>query len=128
MPDLASSSSSVVDLGPPRWKKIVVIGGGITAVAVVAAVALKLIFTVPGGAACDHLDELPGGDQVVQRLENYVESHVVEAGLVREQRHEVSGCRAALSALDQTMTHGRFTRMTECIEKAKTAADASRCI
>jgi hypothetical protein len=126
MTDLASSST--VDLGPSRTKKIIIIGSGVALVGVVAAIALKLIFTQPGSAACDRLEELPDGDRVVRRLENYVESHVVEANLVGTERHKVSGCRAALSALDQTMTHGQFTRMTDCIANAKTSADASRCI
>ena len=126
MPDLASSST--VDLGPSRTKKIIFIGGGVALVGVVAAIALKLMFTQPGAAACDHLEAMPDGAQVVRRLENYVASHVVEQHLVGTERHEVSGCRAAIHALDQTMGHGPFTRMTSCIEKAKTAAEASRCI
>ena len=126
MTDLASSSA--VDLGPSRAKKIIVIGGGVALVGVVAAIALKLIFTQPGAAACDNLEQLPDGDQVVRKLENYVASHVVEQRLVGTERHEVSGCRAAIHALDQTMGHGPFTRMTDCIAKAKTAAAASRCI
>jgi hypothetical protein len=126
MPDLAASSS--VDLGPSRAKKIIFIGGGVALVAVVAGIALKLIFTQPGSAACDRLDELPNGDQVVRRLENHVASHVVRQNLVDSERYEVSGCRAAMHALNETMMYSQFKKMTDCIEKAKTAADASRCI
>ena len=125
MPDPASSA---VDLGPSRAKKFVFIGLGLALVGVVAFIALKLVFTVPGSAACDRLEELPDGDRVVRRLENYVESNVVEQNLVGAERHKVSGCPAALRALNQVMTHGQFTRMTDCIAKAKTANDASRCI
>lgn len=126
MPDAAASSA--VDLGPSRAKKIIFIGGGVALVGVVAVIALKLIFTQPGAAACDNLEQLPDGDRVVRQLENYVASHVVEEHLVGTERHEVSGCRAAIQALDATMGHGPFTRMTDCLAKAKTADAASRCI
>lgn len=127
-PVSGSAPSSFVDLGPSRTKRFVFIGIGVAALGVVAVIVLKLLLTVPGAAACEHLATLEDGDRVVQQLERYVESHVVELHLVSKEHLQVSSCHEAIAALDQVLGHRTFTRITDCLAQAKTAATASRCL
>lgn len=88
--------------------------------------------------ATEHLAELrktdTRADQVIDRLERYVETHVVEQKLVDGyKRVEVHGatpderCASAIEKLDQAMGHGPFTRLVDCIATAKTARSAALC-
>ena len=136
MQDLASVST--VDVRGSRVKRVVFAVVLAAVVAAAGVIAYTLLTAEPGAKACDHLAELretdPRADQVIDRLERYVETHVVEQKLVDGQRRvEVSGstpderCRSAIDKLDQAMGHGPFTRLVECIASAKTARSAAMC-
>lgn len=54
--------------------------------------------------------------------------------LTKAERARVMGdsakerCESALDMLDDTLPHGQFMRLIECIAEAKTARSAARCI
>jgi hypothetical protein len=133
MHDPAIHSSSF-DLAPRGSRRLLLWAGAVAGVAVLAIAAFvvfKLVLAQPGAAACDHFESLAAKDpdraDIVRAIELRVESKVVRYNAVGTERVKVSGCRDALATLDKAMPHGQFTRLTDCIEKAKTAATAAAC-
>ncbi|HEY5928322.1 MAG TPA: hypothetical protein VIV11_41825 [Kofleriaceae bacterium] len=132
------SSVSNVDLRASRTKRFIFAGVLVALFAVGGIVVFKLATAEPGAEACEHLAELaktdPLADQVVDKLERFVESSVATKNIVKGQTPvEVSGttpddrCRSAIDYLDKAMGHGPFTRMVDCIASAKTARAAAQC-
>lgn len=129
-----TSVSSSHDLQPRGARRIVVwlaAAAGLAALGAGAFIVIRLATATPGGAACEHFDALvakdPNGAEIVRHVERAVESSVVRYGAVGTERVKISGCRDALATLDKALPHGQFTRVTDCIESARTARSAARC-
>ena len=88
----------------------------------------SLVTTSPGGAACDHLEDI-SAERTIKKLERYVSSRVARVKLVDGyERVEVTGCSQAMSALSDAMSHKQLTKLTGCLEAATTDAQAARCL
>ena len=102
---------------------IVFVGAVITA----GLVVFTLVTNSPGGAACDHLDDL-GAEKTVKQLERYVSRSVVRMKLTDGyEKVEVTGCSQSMSTLSKTMSHKQFTKLTDCIVAAQTERAAAAC-
>jgi hypothetical protein len=88
-------------------------------VALVAAIVLKLVLTPPASPLCDHLQELSGGEKVVERLHRYLGSR---------GRAVPESCREIVKAVDHEMEDIQFSRLTECLMKAATADAGVECV
>ena len=51
---------------PAKWLAYGMVG--FTVVAIVAAIVLKIVLTPSASPLCDHLQDLSGGEKVVERL------------------------------------------------------------
>ena len=130
MPSDAVELEPSLSLSSPRRKiwRALIATVFLGAVAAAGIVVFVLVTSSPGEAACDHLDDIHA-ERTVKRLERFVSARVMRMKAVSGyERVEVSGCPAAMSALDDAMSFKNFAKLTACLEQAPTDAAAARCL
>jgi hypothetical protein len=102
---------------PAKWIAYAMVG--FTVIALVGAIVLKLLLTPPASPVCDHLQDLSGGEKVVERMQRYLGSH---------GRVVPDSCRDIVEAMDREMEDAQFSRLTDCLTKAATADAGVECV
>lgn len=127
---MESALESSLSLSSPArrwWRRVLAVAAG-AAVLGLAVIVVRIALSSPGDAACDRLDEL-GGERTVAKLERYVSNRVVRLRATSGYEPvSVRGCRQAMSALSDAMSHKQFARIADCIAAAPSDAIAARCL
>ena len=102
-----------------KWLAFAMVG--FTVVAVVGAIVVKLVLMRPNFLPCDNLEHVTDGDKVVERLQRYVVAHA-------SGHPDIGTCRAVMKALDQTLGPSQYKQLSDCLEKAETGTEATKCV